>query len=55
MNTLTIAKRLALGFSAFFLMLVASSALSLLRLGSVNDLMEEIVTKDWQKTVLAKA
>jgi methyl-accepting chemotaxis protein len=53
MGRLTIAKRLALGFGIFFLMLLMSGVLGLLRLDSVNDLMERIVTKDWQKTVLA--
>lgn len=53
MANLTIAKRLALGFGAFFLMLLTSVALGLFRLDSVNGMMERIVTKDWQKTVIA--
>lgn len=53
MHTLTIARRLAMGFGAFFLMLLLSVVLGLLRLDSVNDMMERIVSKDWQKTVIA--
>ncbi len=53
MGKLTIAKRLALGFGVFVLMLLISVVLGLLRLGSVNDMMERIVSKDWQKTVIA--
>jgi len=53
MFKLTIARRLLLGFGLFFLMLLISVVLGLSRLDSVNDMMEHIVAKDWQKTVLA--
>jgi methyl-accepting chemotaxis protein len=50
---LTIAMRLALGFGAFFLMLLAAVVLGLSRLDAADDMVERIVAKDWQKTVLA--
>jgi methyl-accepting chemotaxis protein len=50
---LTIALRLALGFGLFFVMLLASVILGLNRLDSIEDMVDRIVTKDWQKTVLA--
>ncbi|MDD5177270.1 MAG: methyl-accepting chemotaxis protein [Sterolibacterium sp.] len=50
---MTIAKRLALGFGVFFLMLLISVVLGLSRLDTVNGMMEHIVAKDWRKTVLA--
>jgi len=53
MIKLTIARRLSLGFGLFFLMLLISVVLGLSRLDSVNDMMEQIISKDWQKTVLA--
>ena len=53
MGEMTTAKRLVLGFGLFFLMLVVAVVLGLSRLDSVNDMMDRIVTKDWQKTVLA--
>ena len=53
MGKLTIAKRLALGFGVIVLMLLISVVLGLFRLGSVNDMMERIVSTDWQKTVIA--
>ncbi|MDP1733656.1 MAG: methyl-accepting chemotaxis protein [Sulfuritalea sp.] len=53
MGNLTTAKRLALGFGVFFMMLLSSVVLGLWRLDSVNDMMERIVTRDWQKTVIA--
>ncbi|MDP2795066.1 MAG: methyl-accepting chemotaxis protein [Sulfurisoma sp.] len=53
LGKLTVAKRLALGFGVFFVMLVIAVALGLTRLDSVNDMLERIVSKDWRKTVLA--
>src|SRR5690606_4929750 len=50
---LTIALRLTLGFGLFFVMLLASVVLGLNRLETIENMMERIVTKDWQKTVLA--
>ena len=53
MIKLTIARRLSLGFGLLILMLLISVVLGLLRLDSVNDMMEQIISKDWKKTVLA--
>lgn len=50
---MTIAVRLSLGFGLFFIMLLAAVMLGLSRLESVGSTVERIVTKDWQKTVLA--
>ncbi|OGS91486.1 MAG: hypothetical protein A2Z95_09380 [Gallionellales bacterium GWA2_60_18] len=50
---LTIAKRLALGFGLFFILVLVSALLGLNRLGSVNETLNRIVEKDWKKTVLA--
>jgi methyl-accepting chemotaxis protein len=50
---LTIALRLTLGFGLFFIMLLISVVLGLTRLDAVDDMVGRIVTKDWQKTVLA--
>ena len=52
-GNMTIAVRLGLGFGLFFVMLLASVLLGLNRLGSVGEMVDRIVTKDWQKTVLA--
>ena len=49
----TIALRLTLGFGLFFVMLLASVVLVLNRLDAIENMVERIVTKDWQKTVLA--
>ncbi len=53
LGQLTIALRLALGFGAFFLMLLAAVILGLNRLDAADDMVDRIVAKDWQKTVLA--
>ena len=50
---LTIALRLTLGFGLFFVMLLASVVLGLNRLDAIENMVERIVSKDWQKTVLA--
>ncbi|MFO1321581.1 MAG: methyl-accepting chemotaxis protein [Burkholderiales bacterium] len=50
---LTIARRLTLGFGLFLAMLVAAIVLGLSRLSALEIIVERIVSKDWQKTVLA--
>ena len=50
---LTIALRLTLGFSLFFVLLVAAVALGLNRLAAVDAMIDRIITLDWRKTVLA--
>ena len=52
---LTIARRLTLGFGLFLAMLVAAIVLGLSRLSALEIIVERIVSKDWQKTVLAKS
>jgi len=49
----TIALRLTLGFGLFFAMLLVSVLLGLNRLNAIDTMVERIVSKDWQKTVLA--
>ncbi len=50
---LTVAKRLAFGFGIFILLLAFSVYIGLARLQTVHEMTERIVSKDWQKTVLA--
>lgn len=50
---LTVAKRLAIGFGLFLLMLALAIFVGLSRLDTLNAMTERIVSKDWQKTVLA--
>ena len=50
---MTTALRLTLGFGLFFVMLVVSVLLGLNRLHAVDAMIERIVTREWQKTVLA--
>lgn len=50
---LTITKRLVLGFGLLFSLILISGVLGLSRLGSVNDILDRIVLKDWKKVVLA--
>jgi methyl-accepting chemotaxis protein len=49
----TVAQRLALGFGLFFIMLLASVLIGLDRLAASDAVVDRIVAKDWQKTVLA--
>lgn len=51
--TLTVARRLALGFGLFFAMLAVSVGLGLAQLSTLDEVIDRIVAKDWQKTVLA--
>jgi methyl-accepting chemotaxis protein len=50
---LTVAKRLTLGFGVFVLMLALAVFQGLSRLDALNEMTERMVSKDWQKTVLA--
>src|SRR5919198_83369 len=52
MKHLKIGMRLALGFGAVILLVVAMAGLGLTRLAEMHRITEDIVTKDWQKTVL---
>lgn len=53
MNKLTVAGRLSLGFGVLLVLLVVAVALGLNRLSALNDMIERVVSVDWQKTVLA--
>lgn len=50
---LTVAKRLVLGFGLLFIMLLVSVLIGLARLGAVDAIVDRIVAKDWENTVLA--
>ena len=52
-GNLTVAKRLNLGFGFLMAVLAATVALGLVRMAGQNDMIGRIVSKDWQKTVLA--
>src|SRR5919198_3171563 len=52
MHHMKIGMRLALGFGAMILLVVAMAGMSLTRLAEMHRITEDIVTKDWQKTVL---
>jgi methyl-accepting chemotaxis protein len=52
MKHIKIGMRLALGFGAVILLVVAMAGMSLTRLAEMHRITEDIVTKDWQKTVL---
>jgi methyl-accepting chemotaxis protein len=53
MKHMKIGMRLALGFGAVILLVVAMAGMSLTRLAEMDRITQGIVTKDWQKTVLA--
>ena len=53
LGKLTVAKRLAFGFGLFLAMLALAIYIGLARLETLNAMTERIVSKDWQKTVLA--
>ncbi|HNJ76777.1 MAG TPA: methyl-accepting chemotaxis protein [Azospira sp.] len=53
LGKLTVAKRLACGFGLFLAMLALAIYIGLTRLETLNAMTERIVSKDWQKTVLA--
>ncbi len=50
---MTIAKRLGLGFGVFIVLLALAVWVGLARLDTLHAMTERIVTRDWQKTVLA--
>ncbi|MCK6404574.1 MAG: methyl-accepting chemotaxis protein [Rhodocyclaceae bacterium] len=50
---LTVAMRLAVGFGIFTALLAVAIFLGLSRLDTLNEMNEQIVVKDWRKTVLA--
>ena len=52
MKHMKIGMRLAVGFGAVILLVVAMAAMSLTRLAEMHRITADIVTKDWQKTVL---
>src|SRR5919198_732280 len=52
MHHMKIGMRLALGFGAVIILVVAMAGMSLTRLAEMHRITEDIVTKDWQKTVL---
>src|SRR5215467_5614003 len=52
MKHMKIGMRLALGFGAVILLVVAMAGMGLTRLAEMHHITEDIVTKDWQKTVL---
>ncbi len=52
-GNLSIAQRLTLGFGTFVVLLALAVFLGLSRLDALNEMTERMVTKDWQKTVLA--
>lgn len=52
-KNLTVAMRLTIGFGIVVFILASSLWFSLTRLSAVNELMDEVVQKDWQKAVLA--
>lgn len=53
LGKLTVAKRLTFGFGLFLAMLALAIYIGLARLETLNAMTERIVSKDWQKTVLA--
>ena len=55
MKHMKIGMRLALGFGAVIILVVAMAGMSLTRLAEMQRITEDIVTKDWQKTVLVMA
>lgn len=52
-GNLTVAKRLAFGFGLFMVMLALAVSYSLSQLDALNEMIERMASKDWQKTVLA--
>jgi two-component sensor histidine kinase len=50
---LTLAVRVALGFGALLLVLVVAIAVGLSRSAAINEMIEQVVTRDWQNTVHA--
>ncbi len=52
MKHMKISMRLALGFGAVILLVVAMAGMGLTRLAEMHRITEAIITKDWQKTVL---
>jgi methyl-accepting chemotaxis protein len=52
MKHMKIGMRLALGFGAVILLVVAMAAMGVTRLANLHSITDTIVTKDWQKTVL---
>ena len=55
MKHMKIGMRLALGFGAVILLVVAMAGMGLTRLAEMHRITEAIITKDWQKTVLVMA
>src|SRR5262245_13855157 len=52
MKHMKIGMRLALGFGAMILLVVVMAGMGLTRLAEMHRITEDIVSKDWQKTVL---
>ena len=52
MKHMKIGMRLALGFGAVILLVVVMAGMGLTRLANMHRITDNIVTKDWQKTVL---
>lgn len=50
---ITVAKRLAVGFGTFIVLLGVVVFFGISRLDALNEITERIVTKDWRKSVLA--